>query len=211
METNFSEPIAELGDLSWEELEVIEHPESGHLMFKDKIRRRDPKGEVTEQEVYVRIIRDIEIVKARGETRLLFKRIEGLDEDRDKDTFEQLETIVGIARAIRSPKKPFEQFCTAEELATRWDVGSLLDLNARIDLFRRMTDPRPTATTVGEAMNVIHQVARRSSMLPLTGIAGRGQPSLLLFMARLAMQSPTARSWLQSHGISTQEPSPKKD
>lgn len=203
MTTRPEEPIEELGGKCWSELEIIEHPTTGHLMFPDVLRQRGTDGKIRETKVRVRICRDLELASARGETRVLFKSIQSLDEDRDHDVFRELEQLVILSYAIRTYDAPHAQFARADELGSRYDSGCLEDILGRITALRRMLDPRLSNLSTDQLFEVIHRVARGSTILPLTGIAGFEQPSCIHFMACRAMESPTAQSWLQSRGILT--------
>jgi hypothetical protein len=199
-------PIPELGGKTWEELEVVTH-DDGHLLFKDKIRKRNAKGGWDAVPVRVRIVRSLEITRARGETRVLFKQIEGLDEDKDKDQFEALEQICVLSKAIRTEKAPYGQLATTEELATDYDEGSLMDVSARIQVLRTMLDPREAELTRDTIWGTIRAVAERGNLFPLADIAGHEHPSFIVFMAAQALKSPMGVAWLQSQESSTLAPS----
>ena len=202
-----SDPIPELGNRTWEELEVVTH-DDGHLLFKDQIRRRATKGGVTAVDVRVQLVRVEEVARARTECRLWFKEL-GLDPDRDKDIFDSLEQVCILSRAIRDPKAPYAQLYTRDELAKQFDEASLLDVLGRIETLRQMLDVRESQLSPEEVWMKVQAVAERGHLGPLTDIAGFEQPSLIVFMARQAMQSPTALSWLRSHGTSTPVPCPE--
>jgi hypothetical protein len=205
---DFSGPIKEFEGKSFAELEIIEHPESGHLMFPDVLRSRGKKGELVETPVRVRICRTPELIELRGQTRILFRNFKGLEEERDQDVFRELEQLTILSRSIRTFKAPYPQMAEPIELGSTYDSGCLEDILGRITALRQMLDPRASELTEGELWELIHSVAARSTILPLTGIAGFEQPSCLHFMARHAMCSPTGLSWLQSRGILTAGSSP---
>jgi len=198
------ERIPELGNRTWEELEVVPHPSDGTLLFRDQLRKRNAKGGVDIVPVRVCVVRPLKIAQARVECRKWFTDL-GLDEDKDKDTFRELEQFCVLSRAVRDDKAPHPQLYTPEELATQFDEGSCWDILGRIEAIRRMTDPRECGLSESEIWGKVFSVARAGNLLPLTDIAGHEQPSLVVFMARQAMSSPTGCAWLQSQGISTPE------
>lgn len=194
----------EFAGKSWGDLEVIEHQGSGHLMFTDELRQFSKTGEIKRTKVRVRAARPHELIVARGQTRLLFRdSFKGLDEDRDRDTFAELEQLVILSMAIRTYEPPHAQLAEPLELGQKYDEGCLRAILGRITALRNMLDPRASDLSDDETWDVIHNVARGSTILPLTGIAGHAQPSFLHFMADQAMRSPMGLAWLQSRGIST--------
>ena len=200
------EPIKELGNRTWEELEVVNHND-GHLLFRDQIRKRTSSGALEAVDVRVRIPRKLQLIESRVACRAWAKQL-GIDEDRDKDQFDELEQLCILEHSIRCAEKPYAQFCTKEELATQYDEASLLDLSGRIQALRTVIDPRQQEMTAEDIWHITHRVAMRGHLGPLTDIAGHEQPSCIVFMASQALRSPMGVAWLQSHGISTPERSP---
>jgi hypothetical protein len=191
-----SQPIAELGGRTWEELEIVEH-QDGHLLFRDAIRRRSKGGAVEMVPVRVKILRTEQIAQARSRCRRWFAEL-GLDEDRDKDLFAELEQVCVLAVAIRDPEHPYAQRYEPEDLARQFDEASLQDVLGRIQALRQVVDVRASQLTEDEVWRKVHAVARAGHLLPLTDIAGPEQPSCIVFMAEQAMNSPRGQSWLQS-------------
>jgi hypothetical protein len=208
IEFKTSEPIPELGNRTWEELEVARH-DDGRLMFRDQIRFRETDGSVKAIDVRASVPRPWQLGKARVECRKLFALL-GLDEDRDKDQFNELEQVCILAESIRTFEPKHAQYTDAEDLIRNYDETSLQDVLGRMVAMRQLLEVRDVALTEEEAWAKVAAVASRGHLLPLTDIAGYAQPSLVLFMARQAMKSPTGRAWRQSHGSSTPEPSPEK-
>lgn len=202
---DLSQPIEELGGRTWEELEIVEH-EDGHLLFKDYIRRRTKSGALESEPVRVKILRTPHIAQARVNTRVWFHE-QGLDEDRDKDLFAELEQVSMLAIAIREPTAPYAQKCPPEELARDYDEASLQDVLGRIQYLRQLIDPRESRLTEEELWRKVFAVAREGHLGPLTDIAGSEQPSCVVFMAEQALNSPRGQSWLQSAGTSTPDSS----
>jgi hypothetical protein len=198
---NISEPIPELGNRTWDELEVVKHSD-GHLLFKDQIRRINEKGKLETVDVRVRIVRALQLGEARTECRALFSRLK-LDEEKDKSMFEEFEQICILAHAIREKNAPYGQLETAEDLASKYDESSLHDILGRIQALRTIIDPRDSVLTEDDLWRKTHAVASRGHLGPLTDIAGHEQPSCIVFMASQAMNSQKGRAWLQSLETST--------
>lgn len=194
--------IPELGDRTWDELEIVEHGD-GTLLFSDKLRKRNAKGGVDEIPVRVCVVRSIKIAEARAETRAWCKELK-IDPALDRDIFDNLEQLTITARAIRTHGAPYAQFATKEELATDYDEASIWDIKGRIEAIREMMDPRESELEYEQIWSKIAAVAKAGNLLPLTGIAGREQLSLVVFMAGQALSSPTGVAWQQSHATSTQ-------
>ncbi len=198
------EPIPELGNRTWAELEVIEG-ETGHILFKDQIRQRSPDG-WRAVDVRVRVTRPEDSLRARALARAWFAEMK-LDPDRDLDTFQEMEQLCLLALALRTAKPPHAQLATHDELARGFDEGSLQDVLGRINVYKTLLDPRDSALTEDQIFAKIVAVAKRGHLGPLTDIAGHEQPSFLLRMAEEALRSPRVRSGLQSLETSTPAPS----
>lgn len=199
-------PIPELGNRTFAELEVIEDDSDHSLLFKDQIRRRQRDGTWKAEPVRVRIVRGKLLAMCRAKARAWF-RDNGLDEDRDKDLFDDIEQAHILALAIRTPTPPHAQYADVEELLQDYDEASLQDVLSRISVYRQLLDPRESNLTEEDVWQKIAAVARREHLGPLADIAGHEQASCVIFMARMALQSPTGQSWLQSTETSTPDPS----
>lgn len=197
--------IPELGNRTWDELEVIEHPDGG-LLFKDEIRRKLPKG-WERVPVRVRVPRPAHNVEARANARRLFAQNKDLDPERDKDMFDELEQFCLLSIAIRDPES-LGQHADPEELAAQYDEESLKDVLERMQVYKRLLDPRDE---IGDDTDkfwlTLLKVDRVGHLGPLTDIAGREQPSFVLRTVREALKSPTAPSFVRSRGTSTPAPS----
>ena len=199
-----SEGVPGFGGASWEELELIRH-ESGRLLFPDKLRRRDEKGNVVETKVRVWVPVPDDSVRARTEARGWFKAQKDLDPDRDKALFEEMEQVCLLARSLRTYEAPHSQLMQHGELAG-YDEGGLKDIQERINAYKALIDPREPITTEDAFWRMLSEVARKGDVLPLLDIVGHEQPSCIVRMAREALRSPTAPSWLRSAETSTPEP-----
>jgi hypothetical protein len=201
-----SEPIPEMGGQTWEELEVSRHA-SGRLMFRGELRQRNERGQIKVTPVRVCVPNPRDKVEARAEARGWFASIKNLDVDRDKDLFDEMEQVCILALAVRTSDPPHGQFCDYEELAN-YEEASLRDIRERITVLEQMLDPREPVTNEETFWRKTFAVARGSTILPLTDIAGHEQPSLVVRMAKEACRSPTGQRFAQLFGTSTPEPSP---
>jgi hypothetical protein len=190
---------------SWAELEVGEH-ENGTLTFPASIRRRTKGGEVKEEAVVVCVPRPQEHLKARAQARAFMRDLGLDDKDLDKDQLDSVEKLALLALCVRTRAAPHSQHSTLEEVA-KWDEGTIRDLTERINTFKDILDPRDTVTTEEDFWFAVAKVAKKGHLLPLADIAGHEVPSLVVRMAREALLSPTARSFVQSSETSTPEPS----
>lgn len=200
------DPIPELGNRTWKELEVIDG-ESGHLLFRDQVRERQRDGSWKAVDVRVRVTRPEDSMRARAAARGWFTELK-LDPDRDVDMFAELEQLCLLALALRTAKEPHSQLATHDELARSFDEGPLQDVLGRINVYKRLLDPRESQLSEEEVFAKIVAVAKRGHLGPLTDIAGHEQPSFIVRMAEEALRSPRVQSWLQSLETSTLEPSP---
>lgn len=198
-----SEPIPELGNRTWEELEATRH-DDGRLMFKDQLRYREVDGTVKTIDVRLAVPRPFHLGVARAECRKLFVE-RGLDEEKDKDLFAEFEQVCILAGAIRTYEPKHSQLMEATELYRACDEATLQDILGRLQAMRELVEVRDTVVDADTAWGLMARVAVRGHLLPLTDIAGHAQPSLVVFMARQLMRSPTGQSWLRSHATSTPE------
>lgn len=204
-----SERIQELGNRTWEELEVVNHKD-GHLLFKDFLRRKKPDGTFEMIEVRVRIVRMLEIAQARAEARQWLAELK-LSEEKDRDIFEELEQVCILSHAIRDKDAPYPQHYDARALVDIYDEASLKDILGRIEELKTRLDPRVELRDPDEVWRMVERVARAGHLAPLTDIAGHEQTSFVVFMASQAMSSPTGVAWLRARESSTLGRSPAEN
>jgi uncharacterized protein YutE (UPF0331/DUF86 family) len=201
-----AERIPELGNRTWEELEVVTH-DDGHLLFKDFLRRKKKDGTFEMVEVRVRIVRMKEIAQARAEARSWLAELK-LDEEKDRDIFDELEQVCILSHAIRDKEKPWPQHQDFRNLVSMYDEASLQDILGRIEELKTRLDPRVSLDTPDDVWTMVQRVAKAGHLAPLTDIAGHEQTSFVVFMASQAMKSPTGAAWLLARENSTPERSP---
>lgn len=198
-------PIPELGNRSWNDLELIED-DQGRLLFKDQIRLRTKEGWKAVP-VRVRVPRALDMAKARRDARQLMAE-EKLDETRDKALFEELEQACVSAVCIRDPAT-LGQLADARELLSQYDDASLIDVRSRINLYKELVDPREFAElTDTRVFELVMAIQRHGHLGPLVDIAGDAQPSFIMRMVGLAWTSPIVQSYAQSLVTSTPAESP---
>lgn len=197
-------PIDAFGGRTWEELEVREHPDTGQLMFPAVIRRRTASGQVRENKVLVRVPSPEDTFTARANARKELKKRE-LDEDRDKDLFEQLEQLELLALCVRT--ETGAQFQKARDFHD-YDEGCLQDIQEQLMRFKAELDPRDRVQSEEGFWRLVVDVARSASIGPLADTDGRDHEPFVVRMATELCRSPIASSWLQSFGISMPERSP---
>lgn len=185
------------------ELEVARH-ESGRLMFPDELRRVNERGELSTTKIRVWVPTPSDQIDARVQARIWFGSKKGLDPERDRDLFDEMEQICLLARAIRTTEPPHGQLCDATELAG-YDEACLHDILERINAYKAALDPRPSDLDDEHFWNTVITIARTASLVPLAGIAGRAQRSFITRMAREASRSRTDRSSAPSSESSTPE------
>ena len=197
-------PIDELGGKTWDELEVRRH-EDGRLMFPGELRRRDEKGGVVVRKVRVCVPVPSDHVAARVDAAAWFAKQKGLERDRDKDLFDEMEQLALLARAIRVHEPPHAQLLDHTELAG-WDEASIQDIQERINIFKLLVDPREGELDDEQFWRDLLAVGRGATIAPLVDMSGPVQFSFILRMAKVALTSPEAQSWLRSSETSTPEP-----
>jgi len=194
-----------IADKGWAELEALEF--SGRLYFPDAIKRRGKTGGIEEIPICIRVPRKDEKRTARLEARTWTQKID-IDTEKDKDLFDDLDTLCILARAIREVTEPHEQHQQAEWLESHYDSGSLAQIWDRLQVYDQMLDPRTETLTEDQFWGTVLAIGRTRSGLPLTEYAPSLQRSFLLSVVDQALLSPTLRSFLQSRDSSTQAPSP---
>lgn len=176
-----------------EELAAIEH--GGRTLFPDKIRRVKADGTYEDVDVYVRVPRSVEVMQARQDAREFFRKRK-LDPKEDNDLFEQLDTMSVLARSIRDKAPPHDQFQPLEFLLSNdpgkgFDTESLMDVWTRLEVYRKMIDPRVTVVSEDDALRAAYAIDRVSNISPLAGIAGHELDSCIFTMASLLVKYRT--------------------
>lgn len=184
---------------NWEEIGVTE--KNGQLYMPATIRRRDAKGGIREEPVYLRMVNNTHRIKARTESRAWALKMD-LDLDRDRDLVGDLENYCLLAFAI-CDEAGSQHFPDVQALWKAYDTQALGDLWGAYDAWVRMLHPS-FGTWDAEAMwRVIAKVRAGATIAPLAAMPGIEQFNCVLFMAREAALSPNAPSWLASSGTST--------
>lgn len=157
--------VSRLLGKSWDELQVLEH--AGYLLFPNVIRRRVANGKFEDVKVMIRLPRNREFRQARVEAREIALK-DGIDLDRDKDLFEDIETACILARAIRNSTPPHEPYePDPGVLEQRFDRSSLARIWRELDVLHKLVDPSDHLIRDEELFALVAAIAREQSIGPL--------------------------------------------
>lgn len=201
------EALKLLDGKSWEELDVTEDQE--RLYIPEVIHKRGAGAEWKEVKIMLELPLKEDLIAARVEAKALaFKR--EIDREKDKDLFDDIENSCILAHAIRDREpmpgaKRYPQHTDVEDLLKTYHPKSLDALWGRMEVYSHMMDPRIQAPDEHTVFSLVAAINQVGNLLPLAGIAGHAQPSLLLSMAKLAADSPTAQSYFASYATSKRE------
>ncbi len=195
----------ELSAKTWEELEAVEF--NDRLLFPDVLHVRKKDGTFKPEKVAFRVPRGPEIREARAQAKLLATE-QGINKADDPELFDDLDNTCILWRALRSATEPHEPFeVDVAALEKRFDRDVLKLAWAKLEGYRRTTDPRPAAITKEQILMVVAAIAKRRAISPLLVFDGPAQDSCVVFMASLLsrlLTSPASQPWSES---STPEPS----
>ena len=195
--------VEQLLGKSWGELEVLEH--YGYLLFPDSIYKRKKDGTFDEIKVCLRVPRQHELRKARVEARKIALE-DGLDLERDKDLFNDLETVCTLSIVIRNRTAPHEPMIPdPRELERDYDRASLMQLWAKVDSLNQVIDPAPHNISEEEMFALIAAIAKDRSISPLAVYAAGSLDTFVIFMASLLVNFLVSKSSSEQSDSSTQE------
>ncbi len=178
-----------------DEIEVLEH--NDYLLFPAAILKRKTDGSFEEEKCRLRVPREHEMRKARGQAREIMTE-DGLDWKEDADLFTNIETWCILSQSIRSYTEPFEPFDPdPRSLEKRYDKHSLMAIWAKLDALTRIVDPRPDDLSTGEIIGLIVAIAREENTGPLADYGSPAQSSCIVTMARLCAISLGSKSFLE--------------
>jgi hypothetical protein len=180
---------------NWDGLGVEE--QGGVLYLPAKIKRRTKAGGVEDEPVTLRNVTNHHKFKCRAMARQYAKGFE-LDLDRDATLIDEIENYALLSFAIRDPKPPFDQHVpTLPALIERYDTQSLAEVWGRYCAWVEMLDPRFGELSEDDLWNTIVRIAAEKNPGFLAATAGHAQATLIVFMAKEALNSPRRPSWLQ--------------
>lgn len=163
---------------TWDELCALEH--AGYLLFPDKIYRRAVKGKFESRDVCIRVPREPDLRKARAAARKQFAE-EGLNEQKDSDLFENLETMHILWAAIRNNTPPHEPLCLSpDELESIYDKRSLMQMWGKLDTYTQLLDPRPETIDDKELLFLVSAIAKERSIRPLRAFGSAAQAHFIV-------------------------------
>lgn len=177
----------------WSALEVFEW--SDRLYFPTKVFKRDAKtGKFVGVDYALRVPRGDDFRRARLEAIKIFKD-EGLDREKDRDLFDDLESLCILWLSVREKDEPHEQIAMdARDLEKRYDRGSLEQVNFVLNQLKRTLDPRVSGMEAGELEALTAAIVARQSIVPLAAFDDATQVTFVITMARLHQALLTARS-----------------
>jgi hypothetical protein len=171
------------------------------------LRARNASGGFEEKEIMLMTLDEPRRNKARVRAREWALK-QKLDLDRDKDLVDQLENFEILAYVIRepvaNPDKTHDQiYPTGEHLYQVWKKAPLTEIWGILDAWENVTNPRFGDLDRDELWRVAQEVAKKG-VRPLMSIGGIEQHNFILLMAKAALSSPMAPSWL--HSPTTSQP-----
>ena len=190
---------------SMEDLDIVEA--GNRLLFADSIKRLGPKGQLVEEQIRVRVPRQLEIVKARAEAKALAEKYK-IDREKDEDLFSRIDDLCLLAQAIREFNEPHGQAYTAEQYLNSYDPTSLDDLRGRLTVYTDMANPCITELTPEAVVDAAVAIASKKNISPLADIDGQEHGSFIVSMATMLTGFLIQSSFKQSQENSTPEPSP---
>jgi hypothetical protein len=195
-----------LVDVPWSQLEVIEHPKTGRLLFPDFIARRRKDGTIDKTPIRLCPLRDYEKRKARQDAREWAKS-EGLDPEADKEFFDNLDALCRLAIGIRSDSEPYEPFEPEPKRLDRgYDPVTLRALYQKLERYEDEMDPSDRAFDERTVLAVAAAMVTKRSIAPLLAFDGPSQASLLISISALLLNSLQSKSSPESSEPSTPEP-----
>ncbi len=205
-EEEYAELIAyELSAKKWEELEAFEHLDQLH--FPDVLHVRKQSGKFEQLKVCFRVPRSKDLRTARAEAKRIAAE-DGIDQEKDKGQFDDLENACILWRALRSTSAPYEPlFIDVEELETKIDRDVQKLAWQKLEGYRRVIDLRPAAITRKQCLMVVAMAAKKRDISPLLVFDGPAQTACIVFMASLLQRFLTGQPSSQSSESSTPEPS----
>jgi len=193
----------ELIDRGWEGLEAIEF--AGYVLFPERLWKRKSNGKLEEHEIMMRVPRAHELRAARVKAREWAKR-DGVDEEKDRVQFSDLEDLVIMWTCFRNPKAPHEpMWLSAEELERQFDKTTLEQAWSKLEHYRKMLDPRLTEVSVENVFAVASAITKVRNTGPLVVFDGPSQDSCVIIMASLLERYRTELSSQEQSERSTPE------
>jgi hypothetical protein len=196
---------AALGLGAFGELGVFE--KDGKLYLPTRIKVRSATGEAaTAEEVLLTAATPDQRYTARTQARAWAAKMK-LDLDRDVKYVDEMENYWLLAYAIRDRTTRSQLEETAQSLTKRFNDFSLKETWHRYNHWCELIDPRYGELTNEQLWQVIAEIASGGTLLPLVAMPGFEQSTCIVFMARAAVSSASAPSWLSSATRSSSEPS----
>lgn len=173
--------IADVLAKSWDELKAFEFAD--RLLFPETLLKLKADGTFESIPICLRIPREFELRAARIDARK-WAVDEGLDPNLDSELFDNMDTVCTLTIAIRNATPPHEPWePDPRRLERNYDKPSLEALWAKVDAYRSVIDPRVDELDETETLTLIAAVAAMRNVVPLAGLGGSAQNSLIVSMA----------------------------
>jgi hypothetical protein len=195
----------ELSAAKWEQLEAVEAGDELH--FPDVLHVRRKTGEFEPVPVMFAVPLQPTMRKARVLAKQLAAR-DKIDQEADKNLFDDLENACILWYAIRSATPPFEPYAyDVDALEKKFGRDVLKLAWQKLEGYRRVVDPRPASITKEQCLAVVGSIAGRRAISPLLVFDGPAQTACIVFMASLLQSFLTQLSSPPSSESSTPGPS----
>lgn len=183
--------------------------DQGKLYLPVELRQRAADGSATVISPAVMCLpTNRQRIRARTESRALGQKL-GLDLDRDRDHYDQLENYALLAFCLRDPKTKGQLEPTLEGLLDRFLDTTLNQMWTTLNAWCDLLDPRYGELTTEQLWRVIAAVAVGGATIPLGAMPTFEHHTCIVLMAREALRSPNAPSWLASLPTSASASSPE--
>ncbi len=183
--------IAKLMTTKWSELEAIEHAD--YLLFPEVLTRRRKDGSWEEKPIMMRVAREHELRQARVKARQLAVK-EGIDEERDQTSFNNLENMVILSMCIRNNTSPYEPWEPDPLLLERkYDRVCIHQLWDKLERLNDVLNPAPNNLSGPEIVALMISIAEARHLGPLVVYGPGAQTSFVVSMADLLLKSLTSK------------------
>ena len=170
---------------SWDDLKVIEHNEIERLLVPGVISKRKLDGTFETTDIMIRPLRENELRKCRTMARVIAKE-DGIDEEKDKQLFENIEEICKLTFAIRETEHPHISVeDNPRHFEKKFDKHTIRDMVSQLDHANDLLNPRLSDLTENELMVIISKVATEENMRPFLLLEPGTAQKLIVFMASL--------------------------
>lgn len=195
-----SHVLEQLAKKRWDDLGVIE--DGPELLFPENIWKRGKDGKFVSVPCLLRVARGDELRKARVTARSIAQE-DGIDEHKDRDLFENLDTLCTVWFSIRDTAAPFAPLCGDPRELERLYNKSLPQVIGKVAQLKRVLDPKVSGMSTEELMLVAGGIVERQNLSPLFAFEDATQARFVITSAALLHSYLKARSSAGSPARST--------